>query len=64
MFDALRHFFFSNLKISLAGYYCLCDLILIWQWWYYRKYYSNGKPIQVDDDEAGGGAPSEETPLV
>lgn len=32
-------------QIFLAGYYCLCDLLLIYQWWYYGKYYRNGKYI-------------------
>lgn len=22
----------------LAGYYCLCDVVLIWQYYYYRRY--------------------------
>ena len=43
--------------IILAGYYCFCDLLLIYQWWYYGKYYENGvyKGTQQVD---------EETPLV
>lgn len=32
-------------QIFLAAYYCLCDLLLIYQWWYYGKYYENGKYI-------------------
>lgn len=51
-------------KINLAGYYCICDLILIWQWYYYRKYYKDGVPISATDTEQGAVEPSEDTPLL
>lgn len=35
----------ATYQIFLAGYYCACDLLLIYQWWYYGKYYRNGKYI-------------------
>lgn len=49
--------------INLAGYYCLCDLILVWQWWYYSKYYKDGKRITAADEENSGRV-SEDTPLL
>lgn len=52
-----------TLQINLAAYYCVCDLLLIWQWWYYGKYYQNGTLISSG---ATGDAPAatETTPLV
>lgn len=57
----------SLVQISLAGYYCLCDLMLIWQWWYYGKYYRHGKPIATHDTEQQervSGDAHERTPLM
>lgn len=51
------------MQINLAAYYCLCDLVLIWQWWYYGKYYSDGAPISVRENEEATNA-SENTPLL
>ncbi|PWN89869.1 hypothetical protein FA10DRAFT_266417 [Acaromyces ingoldii] len=44
--------------IILAGYYCLCDIALIWQYYYYRKYHDYYHPSAV----AGGAQPAAETP--
>lgn len=46
--------------INLALYYCICDLVLIWQWWYYGKYYKDGQPLVQENSEAV----TESTPLV
>lgn len=49
-----------NILINLALYYCICDLVLIWQWWYYGKYYKDGQPLVQENSEAV----TESTPLV
>lgn len=51
------------IQINLAGYYCLCDFVLIWQWWYYGKYYRDGKPIFVQNDNEALDA-TEQTSLL
>ncbi|WFD30632.1 hypothetical protein MSPP1_001653 [Malassezia sp. CBS 17886] len=48
--------------IDLAGYYCICDLLLIWQWWYYGKYYRDG--VRICAMEPPTQAPTEDTPLL
>ena len=50
-------------QINLAGYYCICDLVLIYQWWYYGKYYDGGLRIESQEEEALRPA-SETTPLL
>lgn len=50
-------------QINLAGYYCICDLVLIYQWWYYGKYYDGGLRIESQEEEALRPA-SESTPLL
>lgn len=53
----------SSCQINLAGYYCICDLVLIYQWWYYGKYYDGGLPIESQEEEALRPA-TESTPLL
>lgn len=50
-------------QINLAGYYCICDLLLIWQWWYYGKYYHDGVVIEQTAERDASTA-TEQTPLL
>jgi len=51
--------------IILAGYYCLCDIALIWQYYYYRKYHDYfhppaARPASINANPAA----TESTPLL
>ncbi|KAK0523884.1 putative vacuolar membrane transporter for cationic amino acids [Tilletia horrida] len=59
-------------QIALAGYYVICDILLLWQAYYYTKYYLNGVRIERHPIAHGNLVPtangthaaSETTPLL
>lgn len=50
--------------IILAGYYCLCDIALIWQYYYYRKYHDYFHPTARPASVNANPAANESTPLL
>lgn len=50
--------------IILAGYYCLCDVALIWQYYYYRKYHDYFHPTARPASINANPAATESTPLL